>query len=67
MVLTRGTSAITKHDNALLEAYMNRERSYAESTGVLQRKKAGMLYFSNMISVSFSLLALGFTCQGREE
>lgn len=72
MVLTRGTSATkltTKHViiNALLGVYMNRERSYAESTGVLHRKKAGMLYFSNMISVSFSLLALGFTYKGRQE
>ena len=35
-------------------------KGYADNTAFLHKKNAGMLYFSNMTSVSFSLLLLVF-------
>jgi len=38
--------------------------THAERTAVLQRKNAGILYVSNMSSVSFSLFCFVFHCAG---
>jgi hypothetical protein len=42
------------------EEFDAEQKGYADRTAFLHRKKAGALYFSKIISVSFSLLALTF-------